>query len=270
MSKIEEKDLSIFGLNRDDTPRFLYHYTTFESFLKIIETGQLKMCSLSGMNDPYEFVQRTPSVYLRGNPTDAECFDAVRKNKLAHTERANCVRLASLSVDNQDCCIQHKGWFLLNMWASYADDHRGVCLVFDYEKLTNEFTDFCQKNGVRCNKGRIMYKSELDGVEDMFGTPCSSFTDESHIDHLFVKPDCFEKEQEYRLLAIDESLTSPTTPLFIPCKHSLCGVITGCEFPFSRTVPVLRDGFNQLGYDLEWFRLYFPGTYRTDHSLVKY
>ena len=271
MSKIIVNDLYYRGLNSaDGTPRYLYHYTTFESFLKIIETGTLKMCSLSGMNDPYEFIPRNHGVCLRGNPTDAECFDAVRNNELAHAERTNGVRIASLSADNPDGCMQHKGWFLLNMWASYANDSRGVCLAFDYEKLTNEFTDFCRKNGVRNKSGRITYYSELDDVEDMFDSPCSSFTDKSHIGHLFVKPDSFEKEQEYRLLAIDETLTSPTTPIFIPCKTSLCGVITGCKFPFFHTVPALRDGFNQLGYDLEWFSLVFYGAYRTDNPLVKY
>ena len=268
-------DLLYHGLNPGNEPRFLYHYTSFESALKILDTGKLMLRSLSNMNDPYEFLPRNHGVAGHGSPSNEELSIAVAKNKHAHIERSNDVRMVSFSVDCDDGEILHKGWNLYSNWTWYGRNHTGVCLVFDYDHLVNEFHSYFDKLSCKHTHDRIKYATEFDTYEDMFWKPHESFTDVTHICHLFTKPDSYECEQEYRFLVVDEKLDNPNTPVFMPIKTSLCGLVTGYKFPLSNK---LTDGIitacNRLGYNLSWF--YFNnsfedplGSYANDKDLYK-
>lgn len=260
---IDVNDLTYHGIknaNGKAQPRFLYHYTSFDSALKIFDAGKLMMRSLSNMNDPFEFLNRNHGVFYNGCPTGKELSSMVTKHTHAHAERSNGVRMAAFSVDNEDHKILHKGWNLFSNWTWYGQNHAGVCLVFDYEHLVNDFNSYFDNSSCKHEHGLITYAADFDTYEDMFGEPHESFTDETHIDHLFTKPDSYEREQEYRFLIVDAKMDNPNTPVFMPIKTSLCGVITGYKFPLSNK---LTDGIitacNNLGYNLSWF--YFDNTF---------
>lgn len=255
-NRINVNDLMYRGLSRNKKikPRFLYHYTSFESALKILDTGTLMLRPLSSMNDPFEFLDRNHGVFYNGCPTDKELFSMVDKNKHAHDERSNGVRLVCFSMDNKDGEILHKGWNIFSNWASYGRNHTGVCLVFEYDSLVETFNSFFSNATVKNVHKRIKYDHKFENYEDMFGKPINSFTDGAHIRHLFTKPDSFKQEQEYRFLVVDKKMNNPNTPLCMPIKTSLCGLITGYRFDYSLK---LTDGIitacNNLGYNLSWF-----------------
>ena len=168
--QITTNDLTRYGFNPDGTPKYLYHYTKVESAIKILETGTLRMNSLCKMNDPWEFLHRTPSVYCNGDPTMEETLKMVQQNINAHNERNNCVRLASLAIDNPDMLLLHKGWNLLSMWTLYAQNHEGICLVFDYNDFQAAFKNMCNQRHLQHRHGQITYVDDLDDLEAMLIT----------------------------------------------------------------------------------------------------
>lgn len=254
MDKISVNDLLYHNKNQDHTPRVLYHYTTFESFLRIIDKGTLKLGSLSNMNDPYEFVDRHHGLIEDDDLSLAESADHLHKHTLAHQERSNMVRLASLAIDLNDGNLLHRGWNLWNMWTLYGHSHKEVCLIFDFKKLIKSFETHCESNGIRCYHKAITYTDDIEQYENMFWCTYDSFTDAEHIDHLFTKPNSYEKEQEYRLLIIDSTLKDSSTPAFVPVKSALCGMVAGFRFPYShKLTDTMVSAINTLGYNLSWF-----------------
>lgn len=71
---------------------------------------------------------------------------------------------------------------------------------------------------------------ELDRIDDMFWEQVTTFLDESHIGHLFTKPDDFEHEQEYRFLVVNSELNTSDENIYLPIKNSFCGLVTGRRF----------------------------------------
>lgn len=257
MTNLTTNDLCRYWVKPDGTPKYLYHYTSFESFKKIVANGTLKLGALADMNDPYEFLNRKHGIVSDGNPTNEELASKFAKHIAAHTERTNCVRLASLAADLNDGIMLHKGWYLLNMWTLYGRNHTGVCLVFDYDSLKTELDAYCNELRIDGMLNPITYVTNFDDIEDMFWSPVS-FIDESHVNHLFMKPDCYEKEQEYRLLIINKQLVDSSTPVFVPIKTAIRGVITGYKFPhkeYDNELNEVISNLNKNGYNISQFEL---------------
>lgn len=106
----------------------LYHFTSFDTALKIIESNCLRFGRLSNMNDLHE--------------NDKLCYIGDKRQSLDHFpsevldtlhDEIYKYRQISFSMDSKDG--QKKGFDLHQMWGSYADKGNGVCLVFDKEEL---------------------------------------------------------------------------------------------------------------------------------------
>lgn len=218
--------------NEDGTPRFLYHYTKFENAIKILASGQLFMRSLDKQNDPWEFYTREDTgVMGTGEPIE-ETYQNLIKHNQAIAERKNAVRLTSFSIDAKDKYSCRHGWNLFRMWAQYADNHAGICLIFNYKQLCNDFNAaFADGTTLQIERPiKYVNLSELDEINEMFWKPIATVLDEGHIDHLFTKPADFEHEQEYRFLIANKKLNNSNENLYIPIKNSICGIITGRKF----------------------------------------
>ena len=211
----------------DRTPRFLYHYTKFDSAIKILANGYLFMRSLENQNDPWEFLPRENHI-IGGGESLEETAQNLRKHSIAIDERNNYVRQASFSIDTN----LRYGWNLTRMWAQYADNHAGVCLIFDYKQLCSDFNaafaDKATHYAYRPIKYVDLYK--LDDLEMKYWKPTTTFFHDDFIDLLFTKHEDFEHEQEYRFLAANRDLKSFDENLRLPIKNSFCGIIAGKRF----------------------------------------
>ena len=117
------------------------------------------------------------------------------------------------------------------MWAQYADNHTGICLIFDYKQLCNDFNAAFADESLHIEHPiKYVNLSELDEINDMFWRPIETVLDKDHIDYLFTKPADFEHEQEYRFLVANKNLNNSNDNLYLPIKHSICGLITGRKF----------------------------------------
>lgn len=119
---------------------FLYHYTTFETALKILYSDKFQFSPLSKTNDTTE--QKTRINYAF--PTDSN-----RKNDIlsfenywsgwAKNSKLLCFSLdrpvSSRAIQKNPFDISGRGFALPRMWAQYASKNSGVCLVIRKESF---------------------------------------------------------------------------------------------------------------------------------------
>ena len=170
----------------------LYHFTSFETALKIIESNRLRFGRLSNMNDIHEN-DKLMFVDANGQPIEkfpSEVLDALHDEVYKY-------RQISLTADSQE--DDKEGFDLHQMWGLYADKGEGVCLVFDKDELekNNDMTNI--------HKERVNYDNsqELESFVVSLSLEPESVPAEvnSQISKIFYhKRKEWEHEQEYRLI----------------------------------------------------------------------
>lgn len=166
----------------------LYHFTSFNSACKIIESGKLRFSKSFKLNDLIEsnrvVWERTLGGYI---PEDKEYL------YYAEDEMSRYQQI-SFSQDRVVDDICYLGFDLHTMWGLYADRGYGVCLVFDKDKLTLDPDDYAAEvnyenlipQGIKIyNKSKRGIKSEIKRRrEEIF----------------YYKRKEWENEQEFRVI----------------------------------------------------------------------
>lgn len=171
----------------------LFHYTKFESFLKILEDLTLLPSSFGKMNDMNE-----------GNVSNMnmnENFKVMYDAEKYINERCH---ILSFSQNYDEYGFVQEGTNHPAMWAHYADNSNGVCIVIDKEA-------FMSKN----KKVLDAHFYKFEDVEyDIFNTPnddkinYKADTPEEFIKNnwktlFFLKHKDWESEDEHRLFIMD-------------------------------------------------------------------
>ena len=134
-------------INKQDLPsealqgRKLYHYTSFESFVKIWLSQKILLGSIKNVNDFMEY-KHTVEV---NNPCS-----------LPLTEAFNDVRMSFRQISFTLDSDQMEGFKNPMMWGQYANKGKGVCIEFDFSKLLLNYKD---KDDVI--DGFVCYKDKL-------------------------------------------------------------------------------------------------------------
>ena len=167
----------------------LYHFTKFDTAIKILGSHNLKFGRLHDMNDIHEN-DKLSYVNLQGNTIQSfqsEILETI-DNEMAK------YRQISLTIDDEE---QNKlGFDLHQMWGLYADKGQGVCLVFDKDILCRKLDGNVWHESVSYNKTvesfYIANSNESQSIQrDM----------QSQVEKLFFhKRKEWEHEQEYRLI----------------------------------------------------------------------
>lgn len=236
----------------DDEYRFLYHYTSSAVLLDyIIPTGSIRFSPFKLLNDPRESYEWPLSWHSReGNfPDDMSGIEDAVQSALKSNWCVGC-----FTRDSEEAVMtrerEKKGEDLLTapalrghshprMWAQYGDNYAGVCLVFDWVKLTRLIADVCLENMLPIRYGAVEYSvprllSKLD-EED----PLLIFLDElrslgvneyvqRHVERhfkklYFHKSSDWESEMEYRFLIG----SSDCEPKYFQVIDALKGVLMG-------------------------------------------
>jgi len=193
-------------LSLDERKQRLYHYTSFNSFVRIWLTQALKFGEVTDMNDMFENNPSSQCHTLK----EAKLLDKYLKEKKRY-------RQISLTMDydsyTQGCMSQM-------MWGQYGDKGKGVCIEFDYTKLMKHIKK-------RMLHDAIDYTSELPEppviTKDAAGD-WGSFFRSKQKELFFTKHDCWSKENEYRIVSKNDdyltidgaitaiSITKPKSP----------------------------------------------------------
>lgn len=217
------------NMQGDET--LLYHYTSLLSACKILESGKLRLSTLTNTNDPLEFV----SVENYGFSAwgDIDWRKIFNELKVSGQNRKNFVRMLCFSKDffrtsddwkndkNQDFAdnLLFKGWARNRMWAQYADNHSGVCLVFDRGEFQKYFNSLASKDIEVLPDREIDYTNYLNELESSMSDINTSrptlddysdfYLEDDKKKYLFQKCQDYRDESEYRFCLINRSLKSP-------------------------------------------------------------
>ena len=167
----------------------LYHFTSFDTALKIIESNCLRYGKLNNMNDIHEN-DKIVFVDANNHPTDKfpsdvldELYDEIYK-----------YRQISLTADDNEG--DKDGFDLHQMWGLYADKGEGVCLIFDKKELEKGFGSATLHDRVSYDKTVDSYYISLSNTADKVSVEIREHANEI----FFHKRREWEHEQEYRLL----------------------------------------------------------------------
>lgn len=189
----------------------LYHFTSFDTALKIIESNRLRFGRLSNMNDIHESAKNVfvgSSSAVKSFPS--EVLDALYDDLYKY-------RQISLTANKNS----KEGFDLHQMWGQYADKGEGVCLVFDKKELEkNPDMKNIDQGFVEYEDSQILESyviSQSESVEDAIKEISNQ------VPKLFFhKREEWEHEQEYRLL---KKCTNTNKEEYLLLGHALKYVI---------------------------------------------
>lgn len=232
----------IYGLK--DSDRYVYHYTKPDKAIEyILRDRTLLINSFVKTNDPKESKDwRLTPWTINPTPSDAFLDESVPKeiaNKLKKTVHLACFcsdapGLSGVHLDD----ILLRGLARPRMWAQYAQDHKGFCLVFDKEKLLSQMRRQFPKNSLLF--GPVSYKDrsfvtsfepnafrlEFDKLQEL-GTEAYV---RAHMltyfkELYFEKLEDWRDEREWRVLMLDHDGDPP----LVGIRESLVSVIHGAS-----------------------------------------
>lgn len=169
----------------------LFHFTKAESLMKMLESMTLRLSSFTNLNDLNE-------IELNCSYTDSMLNIKHRKYILEHCKLLSFSQ--NYKVDNSYTNI---GYNHPRMWAQYAEDNKGVCIVIDEKR-------FLEKNATKLEGSlhvveNVSYKDLLydKNINSSDFKDSNAFLKE-HYRHIFFNKHLdWEREHERRLFGID-------------------------------------------------------------------
>lgn len=160
----------------------LYHYTSFDTFVKIWCTKKLKFGTTAEVNDILEATN--------GIKADFKQIPLM----YAYEDVKNAYKQISFTMD-YDSFI--KGCMSPVMWGIYGDKRKGVCIEFDYSKLN--FHESCIMEIVEYSEkypSSVTIPSNLESIKDIRG-----FVNDKAKEIFFTKHINWKNENEYRVMS---------------------------------------------------------------------
>ena len=192
----------------------LYHYTSFESAIKILESNKLRYSELKGLNDINESHRPGLVKYTGAFPDDKAFRDL--QNAIQR------FRQISFVVDDN-----FPGFDIIPLWGHYADKGNGVCLVLDKAKLEHRLMP--QKQANRVDFQKICYMEKFNSFVASSGgsmTECKLELLADRKNAFFRKTKDWDYEQEYRVV----KKMRGTKPAFLNVKNAFWAIIL-CNAP---------------------------------------
>jgi Protein of unknown function (DUF2971) len=245
---------------------YLYHYTRAGTLLsKILPSRRLRMGAMTTTNDP-----RESKDWMFGFGTDAT-FDGVTGKQFSELEKEattiaknNCkvvcfTRDGPGGVGFEIDGIYDRGFCKPRMWAQYADNHTGVCLIFDLAKLRETVRASVPDTSV-LYEGDVHYRNRSRAPSladnpfilnfDAIRRSGLEVTVRDHVRHywrelFFEKLRDWGDEKEYRWVLWD---TQHDQHLF-DFKDSLVAILLGPSFAASDK-PAVGDFQKDLGFEV--------------------
>ena len=189
---------SIFGSLDTNNSLYVYRYTSYSSFLRILDNMEHSMCSVVGMNDSTERNYFTS--YIRKKfYKQMNSMDDYTKNHFLSSNYDNHYYITSL-MPKSNCDN-------LDMWRIYGDDGQGVMLEYIVNKNLLDSSFFLSN---------VLYETSKDSngvIKFLFYLMLYDFGGGRHLhlnywdawQHMF-KPYEYRNEKEIRLLHISKKV----------------------------------------------------------------
>ena len=219
----------------DEPPETMYKYTSSTRALEILMNKQIYFAKSSEFNDPFDgqvtFDIDTPekrTIFIGNLERKYGISIPIKEKQEFINNSSGADKLARAIVNKWQkanstgyCCLTDTGQSL-PMWAHYADNHTGCCLMFDFSKHSNlkspkdDFPFYWMK--------KIEYQKDLPKYN--MGGMCDYIHKSSE----------WEYENEWRAIMFDKNMSfHPNADFYKECRGAglyplgnfLCGVILG-------------------------------------------
>lgn len=198
----------------------LYHYTKFDTAIRIILSEHLKFGRLGDMNDVNEAYKHI-SYDHQGN---IKTEDVQKELKL--------YRQISLTMDSSN----YQGFDISAMWGHYAEKGKGVCLVFDKRKLLKYISPEMYSR-------KVNYKRKFKGNVRINSDNIAKSLERRRKEFFFTKSSDWKYEQEFRVITKVENCSDD---LYLDFKDSLIAIILQYSDGCKNYVPVNDKVFSSL------------------------
>jgi hypothetical protein len=239
----------------DQYERFLCHYTgRYAALAHVLPMKLLRLSPFELMRDPLEAKDR----YISVNPGQSWLGAKHSMLEAVHggiNARVNAVlkqqfKLLSFTQDPDNAAnggegLFGRGYARPRMWEQYAEGHRGICLLFSYERLI-DVVDAQLASQPWSYRGEVRYRSMTDGLRadpqlvlerltpDVLDAAAEELVADLLPDLFFEKFDDYASEQEYRFVTRAEQRF-----VHVQYGSALRGVVMGAEFPSEELAPLL-------------------------------
>lgn len=201
------------NINSSVSKNWLYHFTTAESFIKILETMTLKVSKFENLNDPSDGMMDWTGYELSDFVDQVECEDFVMQN----------CSLISFSRDFKRNGQIQRATCHHRMWAQYADNFNGVCIVIDKDSFIRENSDLLNTPGCKYAIETVRYSDFVKEIK-YDNTDYTNFLFKHRKPIFFTKNADWKEEGEVRFLGIN--LTSN----FLSIQNSIAYICLGTRF----------------------------------------
>lgn len=216
------------------------HYTKAETAIEhILPTNLLRFSALTKTNDPKENLERSIDI----NCTRAHATDLENIHQLASESYKTYTRISCFARAKEGASPYRFSFFRTRMWAQYAQNNQGVCLLFERDTLFRTIKK--QVGGESLIVQNEIEYLDLDELYHLYPHDDLVTIDYERIKTLGVSaairenikansPTFFRKdsdwsgEQEYRVLVFDPRLEGEYA--YYDLEQSLKAVILGTRF----------------------------------------
>lgn len=164
----------------------LYHYTSFDTFVKIWLSQKLRYGKVQNVNDIQE------SQVMSSVPT---------LNQMPIIWAYNDIRSSYKQISlTMDFDTYMKGCMSPMMWGHYGDKRKGVCIELDFNKLSIPTSAFAGPIKYR----EVLNKSTLLDKHIYTKRQIRAYIKKHKLDIFFTKQKCWSGENEYRIVSCDD------------------------------------------------------------------
>lgn len=169
---------------------FLYHFTTADALIKILSNMTLKPSLISRMND------------LNECDIDLCCSNSFDRLMIKNYIKIHCSLICfSKNYSYKTICIC--GYNHPRMWAQYADNNAGACIVINEKKLINDKENIELLKGVKYTIDDVKYENPNLKNNFTIETEVENFVSEHYKSIFFKKHLDWQQEGERRYFSID-------------------------------------------------------------------
>ena len=226
-----------------DNQLYVYHYTSTRVLLDhILPTNQLKAGRYINTNDPKE--SKSWSFNIGTNQErdlkvySLELLSEEMTNGMKNRTNVICFSADRTLTGNHIKDIHNRGFCRTRMWAQYADNHKGVCLIFNRNKIHRSVlatfpnypiywgTVTYVNRGIIPNLQTSPYVINIDYLEDKGKDEYLKAHIHTHHKRLFFeKAEDWRDEVEYRWVI----LGNEEKHMFVDFQDALSGVLFGAS-----------------------------------------
>lgn len=215
-------------MSKTDTPDHIYHYTSNDVLMKILDGQSLRMSARHHLNDTLEGEQFFTLLEKHDSHPDQEKIEAVRQTLAPYEFFVTCFS------SERD---------LLSQWRGYAKNGTGVAIGFRTQairaaiKRSHEALLYPVVYADDCRGLPTKQANAINAILSSSGTPSTSVIQSFAKERWAIKPKGFAEEKEFRLIITLDirsgGLKPETKGLHIRYFATSTEMRECCEFRFS-------------------------------------